>query len=82
MQNFIVGFLVVLALAYACWYWLPQSLRRHLGRVNQGLAQSPQCGACQATCEGCGKTAAEAQALPGPAAPGPTAKTPIWMRPH
>lgn len=53
MQAWIVGLVVVLAAAYAIWYWLPASLRSRLGRLHESLGRAPGCNACQSACAGC-----------------------------
>lgn len=65
MQAWIVGLVVVLAAAYAIWYWLPAGLRSRLGRLHESLGRAPGCNACQSTCAGCDRAAAAAAPPPG-----------------
>ena len=51
-QQTIVGTIVLVAVLYALWYWLPAGLRKRLGRVQKNLGQAPGCGACS-SCGGC-----------------------------
>lgn len=51
-QNLAVGAIVVLAVLYALWYWMPAALRKRLGRVRPALGKAPSCGSCS-DCGGC-----------------------------
>lgn len=58
-QNLGVFSLVLGALAYAGWYYLPATLRQRLGRLTPRLARAPSCGSCS-DCSGCApKSAAD-----------------------
>ena len=54
LETLITSILVLLAVVYAVWYWLPKNWRAHLGRFSPKWAQAPSCGACESTCESCG----------------------------
>ncbi len=77
LQELIVALIVVAALAYMAWRYLPAGWRQRLGRVHPGLAAGPGgCGSgggggCS-SCGGCG-TASKAgaqQKTVAPPAPG------------
>ncbi len=75
-QQWMVGIIVVLAAAYALWYWMPAGLRRHLGRVQKSLGEKPGCGACS-SCGGCA-----AKGPTSPAADSVEGRQPLWMQPR
>ncbi len=60
LQDVAVGLIVLAALAYVAWRWLPAALRRRLARVHPRLAAGPgSCGSgggggCS-SCGGCAK---------------------------
>ena len=76
LQQSIAGILVVVAAAYALWYWMPAGLRRRLGRMQKGLGEKPGCGACS-SCVGCA-TVGQAG---GVDATDREARQPIWIKP-
>ena len=76
LQQWIVGFIVTFAAAYALWYWMPAGLRRRLGRVQKKLGEKPGCGACS-SCGGCAATIKAQQ--PTDAS---TARQPLWIQPR
>lgn len=59
LQELIVALIVVAAVAYMAWRYLPAAWRQRLGRVHPGLAAGPGgCGSgggCS-SCGGCGTT--------------------------
>jgi len=74
LQELIVALIVIAALAYMAWRYLPAAWRQRLGRVHPGLAQGPGgCGSggsgsgCS-SCGGCG-VASKAAAQERPVAP-------------
>ncbi|MDE2414932.1 MAG: hypothetical protein KGM60_09255 [Comamonadaceae bacterium] len=68
LQELIVTLIVVVALAYVAWRYLPGGWRQRLGRVHPGLASGP--GGCGSggscgSCGGCGGASSkERAALP------------------
>ncbi|WP_367065275.1 hypothetical protein [Oryzisolibacter sp. LB2S] len=58
LQELIVALIVVVALAYVAWRYLPAAWRQRLGRVHPGLAAGP--GGCGSGggCSSCGGCAA------------------------
>ncbi|AVP57335.1 hypothetical protein [Pulveribacter suum] len=62
LQQLIVGLIVIAALAYMAWRWLPAALRQRLARVHPRLGAGPGgCGSgggCS-SCGGCGKARRE-----------------------
>jgi len=51
-QQWIVGAIVLAAVCYALWYWLPAGLRQRLARIHPALGKKRDCGACS-RCEAC-----------------------------
>ncbi|SFD35348.1 hypothetical protein [Paracidovorax konjaci] len=45
-QQWIVAAIVVVALAYLAWKWMPARWRGRLGAVHPALAESSGCGGC------------------------------------
>lgn len=68
LQELIVALIVVLALAYVAWRYLPAAWRQRLGRVHPGLAAGP--GGCGSGggCSSCGGCAAGRTTLASEAA--------------
>lgn len=54
LETLLTSVLVLLAVVYAVWYWLPKAWRAYLGRLSPKLAQAPSCGACESACDSCG----------------------------
>ncbi len=50
-QNLIVGFIVVAALAYVLWRYMPQKWRNPLGKINPKLAEVSGCGGGCSSCD-------------------------------
>lgn len=77
MQELIVALIVIAAVAYMAWRYLPAALRQRLGRVHPSLAQGPGgCGSgggggCS-SCGGCASasTAGARQQAAAPPEPG------------
>jgi hypothetical protein len=77
LQELIVALIVIAAVAYMAWRYLPAALRQRLGRVHPGLAQGPGgCGSgggggCS-SCGGCASasTAGARQQAAAPPEPG------------
>lgn len=78
MQEWTVAVIVVLAAAYAVWYWLPAGWRRPLGQVHKTLGQMPGCNDCSRSCGGCAK----ADPMPGPEVHSKPRTIPIVSQPH
>ena len=53
MQEIGVAAVVLAALCYALWYWMPAPLRRRLGAIRPGLGKSPSCASSCDSCGGC-----------------------------
>ena len=78
LQELIVALIVIAAVAYMAWRYLPAALRQRLGRVHPSLAQGPGgCGSggggggCS-SCGGCASasTAGARQQAAAPPEPG------------
>ena len=68
LQELIVALIVIAAVAYVTWRYLPAAWRQRLGRVHPGLAQGPGgCGSGDG-CSSCGGCAS---------AKGPAAEPPV-----
>ena len=81
LQELIVALIVVAAVAYMAWRYLPAAWRQRLGRVHPGLAAGPGgCGSGSgggggcSSCGGCGSAskAGAHQKTAAPPAPGRT----------
>ena len=77
LQELIVALIIIAAVAYMVWRYLPAAWRQRLGRVHPGLAAGPGgCGSgggCS-SCGGCGSAskAGAQQKTVAPPAPGRT----------
>jgi len=62
LQQWAMGLIVLAALLYVAWRWLPARARRRLGRVHPALGQGPGgCGSGGAGCSSCGGCAGKAK---------------------
>ncbi|HPU19626.1 MAG TPA: hypothetical protein PLC50_05335 [Alicycliphilus sp.] len=79
LQELIVALIVVVAVAYMAWRYLPAAWRQRLGRVHPGLAAGPGgCGSgggggCS-SCGGCGTRAKAGVQQQSVAPPAPVAR--------
>ncbi|WP_404299560.1 hypothetical protein [Alicycliphilus denitrificans] len=64
LQELIAALIVVAAVAYMAWRYLPAAWRRRLGRVHPGLAAGP--GGCGSGggCSSCGGCGTSPKAVP------------------
>ena len=70
LQELIVALIVVAAVAYVAWRYLPAAWRQRLGRVHPGLAQGPGgCGSGDG-CSSCGGCASAKGPVAEPPVPG------------
>ena len=85
LQELIVALIVVVAVAYMAWRYLPAAWRQRLGRVHPGLAAGPGGsgsgggGGCS-SCGGCGTRAQARMQQQGVAAPAPVARNARRLR--
>ena len=76
LQELIVALIVIAAVAYMAWRYLPAALRQRLGRVHPSLAQGPGgCGSgggggCS-SCGGCASASTAGARQPAAAPPEP-----------
>ena len=50
-QNIVVGLIVIVALAYVLWRYMPQKWRNPLGKINPKLAKVAGCGSGCSSCD-------------------------------
>ncbi|HQQ68734.1 MAG TPA: hypothetical protein PLL92_00245 [Alicycliphilus sp.] len=59
LQELIVALIIIAAVAYMAWRYLPAALRQRLGRLHPSLAAGPGgCGSGGGGCSSCGGCAA------------------------
>ena len=62
LQNLIVALIVIAAVLYVVWRYLPGPWRRRLGKVHPNLAEGP--GGCGGGCGSCGGCASKPREHP------------------
>ena len=79
-QGLLAGLIVIWALLYLAWRFMPQALRTRLGRLHPALRMRALPGACAAcaSCTSC--TTGGGARPPQPAEPGkPPQRSVIWL---